>query len=143
MVVRQFTTLKGAAPLEHLVRVQSMLASHFGNAGSGLHRQLHNLTLLRYASPAANTANLAQTRLHHDAIFNRDQDQAPEGEGVRLPTCCQNLSTPSGNLWIFETQDHRSIYGARLVTRFLMMWPVSCPLCWCAVARSQFHLPPN
>ena len=84
MVVRQFTTLKGAAPLEHLVRVQSMLASHFGNAGSGLHRQLHNLTLLRNASPAANTTNLAQTRLHHDPIFNRDQDQAPEGVGVRL-----------------------------------------------------------
>ncbi len=86
--VRQFTPFPGAAPLEHLVRVHSMISRNLRHAGSRLHRQLHNLTLLRGASPTANTSNLAHTRLHHGAIFNQDQQQSPEGHGVRLRRFC-------------------------------------------------------
>jgi proline iminopeptidase len=32
----------------------------------------------------ANTTNFTHSRLHHDAIFKQDQNQAPEGQGVRL-----------------------------------------------------------
>lgn len=45
---------------------------------------------------------LARTKPYSYSLFNLDA----------VATCCQILSTPSDNLWTFETPDHRGIYDA-------------------------------
>ncbi len=49
----ELSLFKGATPLEHLVGVEPERTSNLSYARLRLHRQLHNVSLLRYRSPPA------------------------------------------------------------------------------------------
>src|SRR5450631_1207030 len=80
----QLTPFKCPPPLEYLIGVHARRPGHFCHTGARLHRQLHNLSLLRNRSPpAGQTSRTRFVFLKHQAIFRPDTRLPPERNFAR------------------------------------------------------------